>query len=62
MPTNETLDNYYDKILSAMPTHLTDIERKYEISFAEARDYAYTSIKSLLIQELELKQQTISTE
>lgn len=62
MPINEILDAYYDKILSTMPTHLTNIERKYEISFAEARDYAYTSIKSLLIQELELKQQTISIE
>jgi SpoVK/Ycf46/Vps4 family AAA+-type ATPase len=62
MPTNETLDNYYNKILSTMPTHLTDIERKYEISFAEAKDYAFTRIKSLLIQELELNQQIISVE
>jgi len=62
MPTNETLDNYYNKILSTMPPHLTDIERKYEISFAEAKDYAFTRIKSLLIQELELNQQSISVE
>jgi SpoVK/Ycf46/Vps4 family AAA+-type ATPase len=62
MPDTESLDIFYDKILSTMPTHLLQIKRKYDISFAEAKDYAYTIVKSLLIEELETKLKTQSTE
>ncbi|NML23541.1 AAA family ATPase [Pseudoflavitalea sp. G-6-1-2] len=53
MPPTEILDGYYDKLLAAMPEQYQDIPRKYDISFAEARDYAFTLVKSLLIEELE---------
>ena len=53
MPAAEVLDRYYDKLLSAFPTHLQDIERKYEISFAEAKDHIYTLVKARIIDELE---------
>lgn len=53
VPNQKTLDNYYDKILAPLPKHLTKINRKYEISFAEAKDHAFTKVKSLLIEELE---------
>jgi len=56
MPTPEVLDGYYDKILSRFPDDLQNIDRKYDISFAEAKDYAFTLVKAILIRELEAKQ------
>lgn len=53
MPDNAVLDNYYDSILSAFPDHLKNIDRKYEISFAEAKDDSLTQVKKLLIDDLE---------
>ena len=53
MPTPEMLDDYYDKILATFPEDIKDLIRKYEISFAEAKDDALTSVKSLLIKKLE---------
>lgn len=55
MPVTETLDQYYDKLLAPFPAHLQKIERKYSISFAEAQDYAFTVVKSRLIEALEVK-------
>ncbi|MDO4224707.1 MAG: ATP-binding protein [Bergeyella zoohelcum] len=53
MPTDEVLDRYYDEILIRFPNNLTKINRKYSISFAEAKDYAYSFIKAELIKQLE---------
>ncbi|PWV48901.1 AAA family ATPase [Chitinophaga sp. S165] len=53
MPSPDMLDNYYDKLLSRFPGHMQGIERKYDISFAEAKDHAFTLVKSTLIRELE---------
>lgn len=56
MPAPEVLDGYYDKILSRLPDDLQNIDRKYDVSFAEAKDYAFTLVKTILIRELEAKQ------
>ncbi|MCK8140992.1 ATP-binding protein [Flavobacterium sp. I-SCBP12n] len=56
MPSKDILDDYYNKILASFPAELQNIERKYEISFAEAKDYAFTIIKSALIEKLEKAQ------
>lgn len=53
MPTAEVLDIYYDKILRPFPAEMQHFERQYNISFAEAKDYAFTKIKSLLIKQFE---------
>lgn len=53
MPSNEVLDDYYNEILNKFPKELRNIERKYGISFAEAKDYTYTIIKSKLISQWE---------
>jgi len=53
MPSAEILDKYYNKLLSLFPKNLQNIDRKYDISFAEAKDYSYTTVKTLLIEELE---------
>lgn len=59
MPNQQVLDNFYDSILAAFPENLQKINRKYRISFAEAKDDALTQVKKLLIEELE-KSSTIS--
>lgn len=56
MPAREILDGYYDQLLSRFPTELQCIERNYNISFAEAKDHAFTLVKSALIRKLEEKQ------
>lgn len=56
MPSKEVLNNYYNRLLAPFPDSLQNVKRKYDISFAEAKDYAYTIVKSLLIEELEKKE------
>ncbi|WP_026729889.1 AAA family ATPase [Flavobacterium denitrificans] len=56
MPNERQLDLYYDKILNAFPIHLQDIPRKYCISYAEVKDYVNTTMKGLIIAELEVLQ------
>ena len=53
MPSQEFLDSFYDSILAKFPENLRNIDRKYEISFAEAKDYAFTVVKGNLIEQLE---------
>ncbi|UWX61431.1 ATP-binding protein [Chryseobacterium oranimense] len=55
MPSQEFLDQFYDNLLSKFPEDLRNIERQYGISFAEAKDYAFTVVKNALIRELETK-------
>lgn len=58
MPTNEILDGYYDQLLKTFPAEWRNFERLYKISFAEARDYTYTQLKSHLITQLEKEENT----
>lgn len=53
MPSKEILDAYYDKLLASFPLEMQLIERKYNISFAEAKDYTFTIVKAGLIEKLE---------
>lgn len=53
MPNDKQLDAYYGQLLERFPVHIQDIERKYGISYAEAHDYAYTTVKNRLITEWE---------
>lgn len=53
MPTSEILDTYYDTILKSFPSELQNFERQYQISFAEAKEYAFTKMKSLVLEKLE---------
>lgn len=53
MPSAEFLDEYYDNLLSKFPEEMRNIPRKYNISFAEAKDYAFTVVKGNLIEKLE---------
>ncbi len=53
MPSKEFLDSFYNQLLSKFPDDLKNIDRKYNISFAEAKDYAFTVVKGNLIKKLE---------
>lgn len=53
MPSEAILNSYYDKLLSEFPLELQNISRKFGISFAEAKDYTYTLLKSKIIADLE---------
>lgn len=53
MPNHQVLDAFYHKMVKDLPEHLTGFSRRYGISFAEAKDHAYTQIKATLIEELE---------
>ncbi|WP_438590671.1 AAA family ATPase [Flavobacterium cupreum] len=54
MPDKNQLDIYYDKLLERFPSHLQDIPRHFNISYAEAKDYIHTTMKKQIIAELEL--------
>lgn len=62
MPDKKELDRYYDKLLADFPVHLLDIPRKYDISYAEAKDYVHTIMKKQIIAELELQEEQKLTE
>ncbi|MBW8523656.1 ATP-binding protein [Chryseobacterium chendengshani] len=53
MPSQEFLDFFYDSLLAKFPEDLRNIDRSYGISFAEAKDYAFTVVKGNLIGQLE---------
>lgn len=53
LPTEEELNQYYDRLNEKLPEEIRQFQRKYEISYAEAKDYAYTQAKALLIAKLE---------
>lgn len=53
MPAREILDEYYNQLLSRFPPDMQNIERLYNISFAEAKDYTFTLVKSKLIKQLD---------
>ncbi|MDW9378705.1 ATP-binding protein [Chryseobacterium sp. JV558] len=56
MPSAEVLNIYYDQLLGQFPEDMRTVERKYSVSFAEAKDYALTAVKAALIKKLEAKE------
>lgn len=53
LPSDEELNKYYDTLLSRFPENLKDVNRKFGVSFAEAKDDIFTQIKAKIISELE---------
>lgn len=54
MPNHDELDCYYNRLLESFPLHLQNIPRQYAISYAQAKDYIYTTMKKRIIAELDL--------
>lgn len=53
MPGPEELDAYYETLLQTFPESLHHVDRKYGVSYAEAKDHLFTGLKSLIIESLE---------
>lgn len=53
-PTNSELDTYYDSLLARFPEKFRKFNRLYDISYAEAKDYAYKIIKAKIIDAQEV--------
>lgn len=54
LPSTPVLDRYYDSLLAKLPAQIAEgVQRKYNISFAEAKDYAFTQAKHNVITQLE---------
>ncbi len=60
MPSDEILDTFYDQLLAQFPEEIKTVERKYSISFAEAKDHALTTVKANLIKKLETQETILS--
>lgn len=58
LPSNHELDNYYDSLLSQFPKEFGKLERKYDISYAEAKDLTFSTLKEHIIASEELKATT----
>lgn len=59
LPTDQELDEYYDDKLVKFPSELRTIERKYQISYAEAKDELERQVKAKLIQHLEQQESEV---
>lgn len=55
-PDREHLDHYYDSLLSRFPEEFRNIKRKYQVSYAEAKDIALKAVKGKIISNLEKDQ------
>ncbi|ESU23091.1 AAA ATPase central domain protein [Flavobacterium enshiense DK69] len=49
-PSQEVLDKYYDSLLSKYPTQFQQLDRVYDVSFAEAKNHVFKSVKNNIIQ------------
>ncbi|MXV38259.1 AAA family ATPase [Flavobacteriaceae bacterium Ap0902] len=50
LPSKPQLDLYYQQLFDKFPPVLIDFEKKYGISYAEAKDYTYQQVKKNIIQ------------
>jgi SpoVK/Ycf46/Vps4 family AAA+-type ATPase len=48
-PSQQILDGYYDKLLSKFPLKYQNVEREYDISFSEAKDFVFRQVKNNII-------------
>ncbi len=55
LPTHDELDGYYLELLGRYPKIFRKIERKYNISYAEAQDIIHRAVKKQIIENEELK-------
>lgn len=53
LPGHQALDHYYDIMLERYPAQYRRIERKYGISYAEARDVLFYQVKMRIIEHEE---------
>ena len=55
-PNKELLDSFYNKLLAKYPEEYRQVNRKYDISYAEAQDIVFASVKNnIIVSELSKK-------
>lgn len=59
LPDKAALDDYYDAILAPYPSHINQIDRTYNISYAEAKDLVFNQIKHNIIAYEKEKQHSV---
>lgn len=52
-PSNNQLDAYYDTLITQFPKEFRSIGRKYNLSYAEAKDVAFRAIKNNIVNSIE---------
>lgn len=55
LPNDEQLDRYYDSLLEQFPEEFRNVERVYNISYAEAKDITFRAVKNAIIASEEAK-------
>lgn len=55
LPTEVQLNIYYDSLLKKFPEQFRNVERVYQISYAEAKDITFRAIKNAIIAAEEAK-------
>lgn len=55
-PSDNQLDIYYDSLLIQYPKDFREMERKYNISYAEAKDITFRAIKNNIIKIEEINE------
>ena len=60
LPINKELDAYYDVLLKKYPNEFRQIDRSYNISYAEAKDVVFRMVKEQIIASEETKLMQIS--
>lgn len=56
LPNDSQLDEYYDSLLMRFPKEFRQINRKYNISYAEAKDITFRAVKNQIIESEESKE------
>ena len=54
-PSKAELDSFYEELLTQFPEQFRAIDRVYDLSYAETKDYVFTAVKRNIIADIELK-------
>lgn len=57
LPNQKQLDGYYHSLLGQFPEEFSNVERVYNISYAEAKDITFRAVKNAIISSEETKTQ-----
>ncbi|AFL79867.1 AAA+ family ATPase [Aequorivita sublithincola DSM 14238] len=57
LPNQKQLDGYYNSLLEQFPEEFSNVERVYNISYAEAKDITFRAVKNAIISIEETKTQ-----
>lgn len=58
-PTKEQLDLYYESLFKAFPKAFLNFDKKFDISYAEAKDYTFQKIKENIIKDAKQKKELL---